>query len=679
MTRLETIMRALFVALLLLMATLFHLPASAQEATVSAVKPGKPATISDQELAAVKEAEAARIAAIEKVYGSVVAIYGNDRQGGGSGVLYDPAGYALTNHHVVAAAGDEGWAGLADGKLYRWKLLGTDPGGDVAIIRLEGRDDFPVARIGDSETVQIGDWAMAMGNPFVLAEDQRPTVTLGIVSGTHRYQPGEGTNTLVYGNCIQVDSSINPGNSGGPLFNLRGEVIGINGRGSFEERGRVNVGLGYAISANQVKNFIPDLLATRVVQHGTLDAQFGNRTGGVICQTLNLNAPIARLGLELGDRLIAFEGVEITNANQFTNLITTYPADWPCEVTFERSGVRKTVHVRLTPLPYNLSKPGAANPRPPRPGEPAPMPMPEEPMPEEKPAEGEEPKPPAEKPEGEGNDDSKPAGEEKPEGEEKPDDAPMERKEIKPVRIVPQRAPLEPGKIRFPEMNRESVAHLFRQGRLSGRDGASEPPAALEVSEELRSSGEKAGTVTLIIAADQRFVARRERKGDSLTLAFDGESYWRQDGDDDAEEVSFEKAMRDPLGPYALAMGCLIAGRPHESLGNMVLQGGDKAQRQISYRIAAAPNGNDPVYLWLSVFDADGDAGVSLLKSGIGIHDDEPVPALAYSQWQETAGVNWPHRKVQVKGFAESPGDEIVTQSVKPAEITEATFRMPQS
>src|SRR5690349_7025469 len=116
----------------------------------------KPAEIAVDDLAAVKAAEGARIAVISKVYGSVVAIYGNDRKGGGSGVLYDPAGYALTNHHVVAAAGDEGWAGLADGKLYRWKLLGTDPGGDVAIIRLQGRTDFSPAPIGDSETVKVG-------------------------------------------------------------------------------------------------------------------------------------------------------------------------------------------------------------------------------------------------------------------------------------------------------------------------------------------------------------------------------------------------------------------------------------------------------------------------------------------------------------------------------------------
>ena len=164
--------------------------------------------------------------------------------------------------------------GLADGKLYRWKLIGTDPGGDLAIIQLEGKEVFPATRLGNSDEVKVGDWALAMGNPFILTEDQVPTVTLGIVSGVKRYQPGAGQNQLVYGNCIQVDSSINPGNSGGPLFNFKGEVIGINGRGSFKERGRVNVGLGYAISANQIKNFIPDLLATKLVEHATLDASF---------------------------------------------------------------------------------------------------------------------------------------------------------------------------------------------------------------------------------------------------------------------------------------------------------------------------------------------------------------------------------------------------------------------
>src|SRR5690606_25951694 len=99
-----------------------------------ALAPGAPPTAA--EIAAIVAAEESRIETIAGVYGAVVAIYGNDRGGGGSGVLYDPSGLALTNHHVVAGAGTEGWAGLADGKLYRWRLIGTDPGGDVAIIQL---------------------------------------------------------------------------------------------------------------------------------------------------------------------------------------------------------------------------------------------------------------------------------------------------------------------------------------------------------------------------------------------------------------------------------------------------------------------------------------------------------------------------------------------------------------
>jgi S1-C subfamily serine protease len=221
--------------------------------TVGEVAAAPPLDLASDELARVKAAEAARVRAIDEVYGAVVAVYGNERQGGGSGVLFDPAGLALTNHHVIAGTAEGGWAGLADGKLYRWRLVGADPGGDLAVIQLAGQRPFPFAPLGDSDLVRVGQWALAMGNPFALAEDQRPSVSLGIVSGVNRFQQGTGLNQLVYGNCIQVDSSINPGNSGGPLFNLDGQIIGINGRGSFEERGRVNVGLGYAISANQIK------------------------------------------------------------------------------------------------------------------------------------------------------------------------------------------------------------------------------------------------------------------------------------------------------------------------------------------------------------------------------------------------------------------------------------------
>ncbi len=161
--------------------------------------------------------------------------------------------------------------GMADGRLYDAVLVGIDPTGDVALIKLLGRDDFPHAELGDSDQVRVGDWVFAMGNPFLLATDLQPTVTYGIISGVHRYQFPSGT-ILEYADCLQTDASINPGNSGGPLFDDHGRLIGINGRGSFEKRGRVAVGAGYAISINQIKNFLGDLHSGRVVDHATLGA-----------------------------------------------------------------------------------------------------------------------------------------------------------------------------------------------------------------------------------------------------------------------------------------------------------------------------------------------------------------------------------------------------------------------
>ncbi|MDG1873533.1 MAG: trypsin-like peptidase domain-containing protein, partial [Mariniblastus sp.] len=109
--------------------------------------------LTESELALIKSVESNRIKAINRVIGSVIAIYDDDRQGGGSGVIIDPSGIALTNHHVIMGAGIEGWGGLADGKMYKWKLIGTDPGGDLAIIQMEGKNDFPFTPLADSDKV----------------------------------------------------------------------------------------------------------------------------------------------------------------------------------------------------------------------------------------------------------------------------------------------------------------------------------------------------------------------------------------------------------------------------------------------------------------------------------------------------------------------------------------------
>jgi len=323
-------------------------------AALALLPAARAADITPAELAAVRAHEAARVAVISNVYGTAVCVYGrNVAAGGGSGVLFDKRGYLLTNNHVAEPVGEQGWGGLADGKLYKLRTIGVDPTGDLALMRLEGANAFPSARLGHSDRVQAGDFCFAIGNPFNLATNQRPTVTLGIVSAIHRYQRG-AANRGVYGNCLQVDTSINPGNSGGPLFNFRGEVIGINGRGAFEERARVNVGLGFAIPIEQIKNFLPDLRAAKNCQHGSLDATFAERDGRVVCSELNLDADIAKLGLALGDKLVEFDGHPIGSVNEYAGLISAYPARWPVSVTFEHDGQRQTVWTRLRGVAYPL-------------------------------------------------------------------------------------------------------------------------------------------------------------------------------------------------------------------------------------------------------------------------------------------------------------------------------------
>ncbi|HTN75640.1 MAG TPA: trypsin-like peptidase domain-containing protein, partial [Pirellulaceae bacterium] len=138
--------------------------------------------------AVVVQAEAERIAAIAKATRCSISVFDKASAGGGSGVLITADGYALTNYHVAKPCGDHAKCSLPDGKLYDAVIVGIDPTGDVALLKLLGRDDFPVAEIANSDAVRVGDWCFAIGNPFLLATDFQPTVTYGIVSGVHRYQ-----------------------------------------------------------------------------------------------------------------------------------------------------------------------------------------------------------------------------------------------------------------------------------------------------------------------------------------------------------------------------------------------------------------------------------------------------------------------------------------------------------
>lgn len=316
---------------------------------------------------AVLEAEQRRIDVIQKVAPTVVAIFAPGGQGGGSGVLIDSSGWTVTNFHVVQGLGGFMKCGLNDGKLYDAVLAGIDPTGDVALIKLLGRDDFPVATIGNSDNVRIGDWTFAMGNPFLLADDFQPTVTFGMVSGTHRYQYPAGT-FLEYTDCIQVDASINPGNSGGPLFSEAGELIGINGRISVEKRGRVNVGAGYAISINQVMFFLDHLKSGRIVDHATLGATVTSNSDGAVVVSNILNSSEAyRRGLRQGDELISFAGRPVRSVNQFKNVLGIYPKGWTVPLSYQRDGTRYDIMVQLAGLHRRaelVSGPAPEMPRP---------------------------------------------------------------------------------------------------------------------------------------------------------------------------------------------------------------------------------------------------------------------------------------------------------------------------
>ena len=252
------------------------------------------------------------------------------------------------------------WGGLGYGELYELEVLGIDPTGDVAMFRLHAPGRLPFSTLGDSDNVRVGDTVLAMGNPFMLSDDHRPSVSMGIVSGVHRYQWGTGGN-LTYSDCIQTDAAINPGNSGGPLFNLDGEVIGINGRISVNTRGRYNVGFGYAISSNQIQRFIPALRAGLVAQHGTLDATVrSDDHRAVALERLASGSPLLKAGLRHKDRLVSFDGAPLQSPNDYVSLLGTYPEDWPIPLEVERDGTPWTTIVRLTPLQPKLRQPFAA-------------------------------------------------------------------------------------------------------------------------------------------------------------------------------------------------------------------------------------------------------------------------------------------------------------------------------
>ena len=307
----------------------------------------------------LQKAENDRIALIEKIKKPVLAVLAPGGQGGGSGVILTEDGYAITNFHVAAAVGTYFHCGTSDGEMYDAVLVGLDREGDLALIKLIQKKDhevkFPTAVIGDSDQLRPGDMTLALGNPLLLATDFNPTVTYGMVSGTHRYQkiPHPSGTLLEYCDCIQVDTAINPGNSGGPLFNMKGEWVGINSAGSLGKSDRINSGAAYSISVNMIKNFLGHLRAGLECDHATLgaDVEPENEDGGLgdlVVRRVVSGSDVDRRGLSPGDTLLSFAGFPLTNINQYKNKLGIFPKGWRVPLVFRHDrDDKRQVLVRL--------------------------------------------------------------------------------------------------------------------------------------------------------------------------------------------------------------------------------------------------------------------------------------------------------------------------------------------
>mgnify|MGYP001267510250 FL=1 len=246
----------------------------------------------------------------------------------GSGFIIDADGSILTNNHVVENAQKIVVKLAADDQEYEAKVIGRDPKTDIAVIKINTKSNLPAATLGDSDRLEVGEWVVAIGNPFGLDS----TVTSGIVSAKGRHI-GQGP----YDNFIQTDASINPGNSGGPLINLRGEVIGIN-TAIFSRTGG-NMGIGFAIPINLVKEVLPQLRGKGKVTRGFLGVliqkvtpeiaeSLGMDKGyGALVANVTKDGPADKAGVKVGDVIVEFDGKEVKESSDLPFIVARTPVD----------------------------------------------------------------------------------------------------------------------------------------------------------------------------------------------------------------------------------------------------------------------------------------------------------------------------------------------------------------
>jgi serine protease Do len=276
----------------------------------------------------------------------------------GTGFVVDKNGIVLTNNHVVEGA-DEIQVKLSDEREFPGKVVGTDPQTDIAVVRIDAKD-LRALPLGDSDAINVGDWVVAIGNPFGLSH----TVSAGIVSAKGRTQQDVPLDPSGYYDFMQTDASINPGNSGGPLLNLRGAVVAIN----TAIRGGGAQGIGFAIPINMVKQLLPMLLRDGHVTRSALGVRIvdahqlsgedraalklpeGSRINGAVIEYVNPGGPADQGGLEPGDIVVAFEGQPIERSTQLQWLASTAGVGRPITLRVQRAAKPFDVKIKLGAL-----------------------------------------------------------------------------------------------------------------------------------------------------------------------------------------------------------------------------------------------------------------------------------------------------------------------------------------
>ena len=273
------------------------------------------------------------------------------QQGAGSGFIISPDGLILTNHHVVGDA-DRVIVKLTDGREFTAKTIGTDPPSDIAVIKIEGKN-FPVLPLGNSDTMEVGDWVIAAGNPFGLTH----TITVGVISAKGRSRLG----ITDFEDFIQTDAAINPGNSGGPLINLQGEAIGVNT--AIASRSGGYMGIGFAIPINMAKAVEQQLVTKGKVVRGYMGVRIQdlthalaqslhiNTTDGVLLADVSKGSPAARAGLKRGDVMVSFNGQPVHDPGQLRNIVAMTAPGTKVPVQILRDNKKRDLTIELGELP----------------------------------------------------------------------------------------------------------------------------------------------------------------------------------------------------------------------------------------------------------------------------------------------------------------------------------------